>query len=98
MIPVFFIYESPIPSGNNWWLLIGLGLITTAAGHTLFARSFKMISVSTASIISMIQPLYGICLGIFFLSEIPDPRTAIGGVIILVGLLIQSLLKRTSKA
>jgi len=97
MLPVFFIYDSPMPYGNNWWFLIGLGLITTAAGHTLFARSFKMISVSTASIISMIQPLYGIGLGIFFLSEIPDPRTAIGGVIILAGLLIQSLLKRKSK-
>jgi len=97
MIPVFFIYDSPIPTGNNWWLLIGLGLITTAAGHTLFARSFKMISVSTASIISMIQPLYGIGLGIFFLSEIPAPRTAIGGAIILLGLLIQNLLNRKSK-
>lgn len=98
MIPIFFIYDSPIPTGNNWWFLIGLGLITTAAGHTLFARSFKLISVSTASIISMIQPLYGIALGIFFLSEIPDPRTAIGGIIILAGLLIQSLLKRVRKA
>ena len=97
MIPVFFIYSSPIPSGDNWWYLLGLGLITTAAGHTLFARSFKSISVSTVSIISMIQPMYGIGLGILFLSEIPDPRTAIGGVIILVGLLLQRVLKKIKR-
>lgn len=98
MLPVFFLYETPYPTGNNWWFLAGLGLITTAIGHTLFARSFKLISVSTASITSMIQPLYGIGLGILFLSEVPNPRTAIGGVIILFGLIVQHLLKRRSNA
>lgn len=94
-IPILFMYDQPTPTGYDWWYIAGLGLVTTAIGHTLFARSFKMISLSTASIISMIQPLYGIGLGILFLSEIPDSRTAIGGAIILLGLVVQNILKRT---
>lgn len=67
-----------------------LGLLTTTIGHTLFLGSFKHFSVTTASLMSSVQPVYGIILGIIFLSEIPDIGTIIGGTLILVSVVIES--------
>ncbi len=67
-----------------------LGLLTTTIGHTLFLMSFKHFSVTTASLMSSVQPVYGIILGIIFLSEIPDIGTVAGGALILVSVIIES--------
>lgn len=70
--------------------LLVLGIFTTAIGHTLFVKSFKNFPVSTSSIVSTIQPLYGIILGFFLLNEIPSTNTLIGGCIILSTVIIES--------
>ena len=49
--------------------------------------SFKNFTVSTASIISSIQPIYGI----IFLSEIPASKTVIGEFFILLTIVIESV-------
>lgn len=72
--------------------IIFLGLITTAIGHTLFLNSFKYFTVSTASIMSSMQPIYGILIAWFFLSEQPDTRSIIGGAIILLIVAINSII------
>ncbi len=68
-----------------------LGLLTTTIGHTLFLMSFKNFSVTTASLISGVQPIYGIILGVIFLSEIPSFGTIIGGAIILLSVVIENM-------
>ncbi|NQY05507.1 MAG: EamA family transporter [Flavobacteriaceae bacterium] len=70
--------------------LLTLALLTTSIGHTLFLMSFKYLSVSSASILSGVQPIYGIILGIVFLNEIPHVSTVIGGVFIISAVLIES--------
>ncbi|MEM6524801.1 MAG: DMT family transporter [Bacteroidota bacterium] len=75
----------------QWPALITLALITTAVGHTLFVISFKHFSISTASIMSSIQPIYGILLGIVFLNEVPGLSTAFGGALILATVVIESV-------
>ncbi|MEM9991837.1 MAG: DMT family transporter [Bacteroidota bacterium] len=70
--------------------LLALGLITTAIGHSLFVRSFQYFSVSTASILSSVQPIYGILLAILFLNEFPDTRSILGGICILLTVFIAS--------
>lgn len=87
--PVFFVFEMN-PSTNDWSALIILALVTTSIGHTLFVMSFKNFSISTASIMSGVQPIYGILFGLLFLYEIPANRTLIGGGIILATVLIES--------
>jgi len=89
LFPVLFIYNqqnvvSQIP------FLIFLGLITTAVGHTLFLNSFKNFKVSTASIMSSIQPVFGIILAMIFLHEIPDSKSIIGGLLILSTVIIEA--------
>ena len=71
------------------WLLL-LGLLTTTIGHTMFLSSFKSFSVTTASLMSSAQPIYGILLGVLFLEEIPSLRTLVGGALILVSVIVES--------
>ncbi len=76
---------------TQWLPTVVLALITTAIGHTLFLFSFKRFSITTASIISSTQPVYGILLGAIFLKEIPKMDTLIGGVLILSAVVIESI-------
>ncbi len=88
--PALFIFETS-PTTSDWQALIVLALVTTAIGHTLFVMSFKNFSISTASIMSSIQPVYGILFGVLLLSEIPTGNTIIGGFLILTTVVIESI-------
>lgn len=88
-LPVLFIY--PLEEVPQYIApLLMLGLVTTAIGHSLFVSSFRHFSVSTASIMSSVQPVYGIIIAMLFLHEFPDARSIIGGVLILVTVIIAS--------
>lgn len=75
----------------DWPYLVLLAIVTTGLGHTLFLRSFRHFSITTASIMSCVQPIYGILLGIIFLQEYPSWSTWVGGGIIMLAVLIESL-------
>ncbi|MCM4155580.1 DMT family transporter [Gramella sp. AN32] len=81
----------------QWKPLLILAVLTTCIGHTMFVRSFKNFSITTASIMSSVQPIYGIILAVIFLNEIPSPKVMIGGALILSAVLIESFvgLKKT---
>ncbi|WP_445756780.1 EamA family transporter [Polaribacter sp.] len=53
-------------------------------------HSLKFFSASTTSIISSLQPIFGIIMAIFFLNEIPTLNTFIGGFLILFTVFIES--------
>jgi len=94
--PVLFIFkESPV--SNDWFALAALAIFTTAVGHTLFVLSMKYFSIGTASIISSVQPIYGILFGMLFLGEIPASKTIIGGVLILSTVVIESYQSNKNK-
>lgn len=96
LIPVFFIFEAN-PTTNDWLGLAALALFTTAIGHTLFVLSMKHFSIGTISIISSIQPIYGILFGMLFLGEIPASKTIIGGILILSTVVIESYSSHKNK-
>ncbi len=68
-----------------------LALVTTAIGHTLFLMTFKHFNITTASIISSTQPIYGILIGMMFLGEYPQWKTVLGGALILSAVVVESL-------
>lgn len=72
--------------------IILLALLTTAIGHTWFINSFKNFTVTSASIISSIQPVYGIIIGIVFLREYPETKTIIGGLFIITTVIMESVI------
>lgn len=76
---------------NQWQGIAALALITTAIGHTLFLNSFKHFSITTVSILSSVQPVFGIVIGAVLLREIPTINTVIGGVFILSSVVIESI-------
>tara|TARA_B100001175_G_C19509662_1_gene642990 strand:+ start:2814 stop:3674 length:861 start_codon:yes stop_codon:yes gene_type:complete len=88
--PVFFVYDITGLQSSLPAILI-LALLTTATGHTLFIYSFRNFTISTASIISSIQPVYGIIIGMIVLGEYPALNTIFGGVLILGTVLIESI-------
>ena len=88
--PVFYFYDVNGLGASLPAILI-LALLTTAIGHTLFVYSFRNFSISAASIISGVQPIYGIIIGMIVLGEYPGVRTIIGGAVILGTVLIESV-------
>ena len=90
LVPVLFFadfsnVQSQIP------LLVLVALLTTAIGHTMLVNSFKHFSVTTASIIGSLQPIFGIIIAYIFVNEIPTTNTFIGGSLILITVVIESL-------
>ena len=90
LIPVLFFsdfsnFESQLP------LLVIVALLTTAIGHTMMVNSLKHFSVATASIISSVQPIFGIIIAFLFVNEIPSFNTFIGGSLILLTVVIESI-------
>lgn len=76
---------------EQWQAFLFLALFTTVIGHTLFLVSFKYFSITSASLMGCTQPIYGILLGIVFLGEYPVWTTYIGGGLILLSVVIESL-------
>ncbi|KJD36957.1 multidrug transporter [Tamlana sedimentorum] len=93
LFPVVFLFDTQNIS-TQYPYLIMLALITTAIGHTMLVSSFKHFSVSTASIISSLQPIFGIILAFIFLNEKPNINTYIGGSLILLTVIIESIRSR----
>ncbi|MCB4807600.1 DMT family transporter [Tamlana sp. 62-3] len=93
LFPVVFLFDTQNIS-TQYPYLIMLALITTAIGHTMLVSSFKHFSVSTASIISSLQPIFGILLAFIFLNEKPNINTYIGGSLILLTVIIESIRSR----
>ncbi len=90
LIPAYFIFD--INGFIAQLPYIGmLAFITTALGHTMFLFSIKRFSVTAASLMGSVQPIYGIILGIIFLNEIPGWRTVLGGSLILFSVVVESL-------
>ena len=87
--PVFFIYDMTGLKDSIPAILI-LAFLTTATGHTLFIYSFRNFTISTASIISSIQPVYGIIIGMIVLGEFPILNTIFGGFLILGTVIFES--------
>ena len=71
------------PTASDIVLLGILGVFCTALAQALFIFSLVHIKAQMASVISGLEPVYGVLFALFLLGEIPSLRTIVGGVIIL---------------
>jgi drug/metabolite transporter (DMT)-like permease len=90
LLPTLFYMDSSGLQSQLPYLVL-LAFLTTAVGHSLMLHSLKFFSAATASIISSLQPIFGIILAFFFLSEIPTWNTFYGGSLILLTVVIESV-------
>ncbi len=83
VIPVILIRPRELVTVSDLPALVFLGVVCTALSHTLFISSLKKIRAQTASVITGLEPVYGIVLAFFLLKEIPALSTLAGGGIII---------------
>src|SRR5207248_4252396 len=84
LVPIVALTASGIVlSARDLVLIALLGVFCTALAHTLFIASMRRMSAHTASVVSILEPVYGIVLAALLLGEWPDLRTAIGGALII---------------
>ncbi len=89
------VWRTGLPrSGRDWALVAVLGIFCTAAAHTLFINGLKGAGARTASILSSLEPVYGILLALIFLGESPSLRTVSGGAVILAAALAATVRAR----
>jgi drug/metabolite transporter (DMT)-like permease len=80
-----FDLPSAAPSGGAFASVVVLGLLCTALALVLMAILIDAAGPSRASIITYINPVIALGLGIVFLSESPGPGSLVGLVLILIG-------------
>lgn len=75
-------------SGEIWGLLLYLGLVPTALGYILFFLGVNFINASTASILTMIEPLVATLLVWLLFSESMDPVAIAGAVLLFIAIAV----------
>jgi drug/metabolite transporter (DMT)-like permease len=90
----FALLAGPRIGARDIGLLVLLGVLGTAAAHTLFIDGLRRVPARTASVISSLEPVYGIFLAFVFLKESPSLRTLSGGVLILAATIIATIRAR----
>lgn len=73
------------PSSAAWGSVAVLGVICTAAGLALMARLVSEVGAGRALVVTYINPVIAVALGIVFLGESPGVGSFVGLVLILLG-------------
>ena len=75
-------------SWGTWFNLLGIGVIATVIPILLMLHSLNYISSEKASILSVLEPVFVLILGVLLLGETLQPWHAIGVVLVLFGALL----------
>lgn len=83
---------------DYWPQFLALGLLCTTIPLMLFLNSLRYLKAQLVSLVTCLEPVYGIILAAILLSEIPSLRTLAGGVVILGAITVGSLFKEKKRA
>ncbi|MBD1401363.1 DMT family transporter [Pelovirga terrestris] len=92
-IPVVDLSTTRLLGPYDWLLLVLLGFLGTAAAHTLYTVSLKLLAAKTVSLIGCMQPVVSILLAWIILREVPSVAVLIGGSIVLIVAIAESLVR-----
>ncbi|MBC3870314.1 DMT family transporter [Undibacterium oligocarboniphilum] len=70
-------------SACDWWGLVLMGVVFTAISHGLFMYSLRHVSTRFASLMTSLEPVYGIGVAYLVLHEMPGLRALIGCAIVI---------------
>lgn len=76
------------------FMVLLLGLLSTAAGHTLLTFSLKQLPAKSVALIQCVQPMMAALLAWWVIGEEPKLRVVIGGTIVLSVAAYESLQKK----
>lgn len=92
-LPFVNLSATRVLSGYDWLLLVMLGLLGTAAAHTLYTVSLKLLAAKTVSLVGCMQPVVSILLAWIIIQEAPSVAVVIGGAIILLVAVAESVVR-----
>ncbi|HVN55431.1 MAG TPA: DMT family transporter [Anaerolineaceae bacterium] len=75
-------------TATNLLLMVGLGLIPTVLGHTIFNYSLKRFRGQVVSVTNLLQPVFASLLGFLIFREAPRPLAYVAAALIVTGVLI----------
>ena len=78
-------------------LLLVLGVFCTAVAHSLFIYSLQALRAQFASVVTALEPIYGILFGWLLLNEHPSKQTLLGGTIIIGAVIFETLFHQRQK-
>jgi drug/metabolite transporter (DMT)-like permease len=81
--------------GNDLAQLLLLGVVFTALAQTLYVQGLKTVKAQLASVITCLEPVYGIALAYFLLDEGLSWRECGGGVAVIAAVLCATRRTRT---
>jgi len=93
LLPVtIVVYRDGVPAMTftEVGLIVVLGVACTGLAHSLFVASMRRVSAHVASVVTALEPVYGIAWAALFLHETPDARTLAGGGLILIAATLAS--------
>ena len=90
LVPVVTPMYLKVASLRDLALMVVLGAICTAVAHTLFIACLTRLTVHTASVVSALEPVYGIALAVVLLGEIPGARTLLGAALVVAAAIVAS--------
>ncbi|MDO8649283.1 MAG: EamA family transporter [Candidatus Peregrinibacteria bacterium] len=91
----FILVSPPTVGTQDLLLLILLGTVCTAGGHSLLIKGMRYVRAQTASIITTLETVYGLILAALIFGDIPTPRMLIGGIIILAMAIVSSAMQHS---
>ncbi|MGQ4892354.1 MAG: DMT family transporter [Candidatus Njordarchaeia archaeon] len=68
--------------------ILGLGIIPTALGHSLYLKSLKGLSPHETQILALLEPIGATILAIILLNEFPPSYSIIGSIVIALSIII----------
>lgn len=88
MLPLILLNSTPLTgySAVNLWAALGLAVVCTLMGHTVFSWGLKYESASFVAMAKLLEPVFASCLGVLLFREIPGITVALGGLVILLGI------------
>jgi len=77
-------------TGFQWLQIAILGILFTALPHTLYTNSLRYLKAKTVGLIGCMQVVYATIFAALLLSELPDWKTIVGGLLVISGAAYES--------
>ena len=85
-----------LPSGQDWWWLIGLGTVQTGVPYILYATAICYVNALEGVLVPIIEPLLNPVWAFIFMGETPGLWAIVGGAIILMTVALRAVFTKPS--
>lgn len=81
-----------MPSGQDWWWLVGLGTVQTGVPYILYSTAIRFVTALDGILVTVIEPLLNPTWALLFIGEMPGFWSMIGGAVILLTIAMRAII------